>query len=174
MKKNNNRWVLLITLLAFFISLILSFVSSIVLKNVTLLVSIIVTFLFILIGILFDIIGLAVTSGDEISFNSMSSRKVKGGKIGVRIMKNAPKVSSICQDVVGDICGIISGSAGVTIVALLIKLTDINELLLSLLVTSLISALTIGGKALGKNYAIKNSTLIVTKVCKFLSIFSKN
>lgn len=166
--KSNNKWILIVTLLAFFISMVMSLISSMILKNVTLTISILVTFLFIFIGIVFDIIGLAVTSGDEVAFHSMSARRVKEGKIGVKLMKNAPKVSSICQDVIGDICGIISGTAGVTIVSLLIKLTNMNELLISLLVTALISSLTIGGKALGKTYAIKNSTKIVTFVCKML------
>ena len=173
MKKSNYRWALIVTILAFLISLVMSFVSTIVLENVTLLISIIVTFLFILLGIIFDIIGVSVTSGDEVAFHSMSSRRVRGGKIGVKLMKNASKVSSFCCDVVGDICGIISGSAGVTIVALIIKLTDINEIFISLLVPSLISALTIGGKELGKNFAMIKSTQIVTIVAKTLSIFSK-
>ena len=150
MKKSNNRWIIIVTLLAFVLSLIMSFMAGIILKNVTLIISIIVTFLFILLGIIFDIIGVAVTSGDEVVFHSMSARRVRGGKVGVKLIRNASKVSSICCDVVGDICGIISGSAGVTIVALIIKNTNINELLISLLVTALISSLTIGGKALGK------------------------
>lgn len=173
MKKSNYRWVLIVTILAFLISLVMSFASTLVLENVTLLISILVTFLFILIGIIFDIIGVSVTSGDEVVFHSMSSRRVRGGRMGVRLIKNASKVSSFCCDVVGDICGIISGSAGVTIVALIIKLTNINELMVSLIVTSLISSLTIGGKALGKNFAIKKSTEVITLVAKILSIFNK-
>ena len=156
--KSNNKWILVVTLLAFGLSLIMSFVAGIILKNVTLIVSILVTFLFVLLGIVFDIIGVAVTSGDEVAFHSMSARRVRGGKVGVMLVKNASKVSSICCDVVGDICGIISGSAGVTIVALIIKMTNINELLISLIVTALISALTIGGKAMGKSMAINKST----------------
>ena len=171
--KSNYRWALIVTILAFCISLVMSLISTIVLENVTLVISILVTFLFILLGIIFDIIGVAVTSGDEVAFHSMSARKIKGGKIGVKLMKNASKVSSFCCDVVGDICGIISGSAGVTIVALLIKITDMNELVISLLVTSLISALTIGGKAIGKNFAMVKSTQVVTVVAKVLSVFSK-
>lgn len=172
--KSNYRWGLTITLLAFGISLIMSLFSTVVLENVKLLIAILVTFLFILIGIIFDIIGVAVTSGDDTAFHSMSARKVKGGKMGVRLLKNASKVSSICCDVVGDICGIISGTAGVTIVALIIKYTDVNELIISLIVTALISSLTIGGKALGKNYAMNKSTQIITRVSKILSVFSKN
>ena len=173
MKKSKFSWIIIVTLLAFVLSLLMSFMAGIILKNVTLIISIVVTFLFILLGIIFDIIGVAVTSGDEVAFHSMSARRVRGGKIGVKLIKNASKVSSICCDVVGDICGIISGSAGVTIVALIIKITNINELLISLLVTALISSLTIGGKAIGKNIAINKSTEVVTIVAKILSIFSK-
>lgn len=169
--KSNNRWVLIVTLLAFVLSLIMSFIVSILLDNVTLIVSILITFLFVLLGIIFDIIGVAVTSASEVPFHSMSARRAKGGKCGVMLIKNVSKVASICCDVVGDICGIISGAAGVTIISLISRHTDINPLIISLIVTSLISALTIGGKALGKNLAIKKSTEIVTIVARILSIF---
>ena len=147
--KGKSSWVLIVTLLAFGLSLVMSFLAEIVLKNVTLAISLIVTFLFILL------------------------RRVRGGKIGVKLIKNASKVSSICCDVVGDICGIISGSAGVTIITLIIKMTDINPLIVTLLVTALISSLTIGGKALGKGLAINKSDEVITAVAKLLSIFSK-
>ena len=169
--KTDFKWVLIVTILAFIISIIMTLFSTIMLENVSLLAAILITFLFILLGIVFDIVGVAVTSGDAVAFHSMSSRKVKGGKIGVKLMKNTEKVSSICCDVVGDVCGIVSGTSGVVIVSLIIKLTDINELLVSLLVAGIISALTIGGKALGKGLAINKSKEIVTMVSKILSIF---
>ena len=173
MKKSNQSWVVIVTVLAFLLSLIMSFISGMILKNVTLTISIIVTFLFVLLGIIFDIIGVAATSGDEVAFHSMSARRVRGGKIGVLLIKNASKVSSICCDVVGDVCGVASGSAGVTIAAILIKITDLNAILISALVTAVISMLTIGGKALGKGYAIRQSTDIVYKTSRFLSNFMK-
>ena len=169
--KTDFKWVFVVTILAFIISIVMTLFSTMVLKNVHLLVAILITLLFIFLGIIFDIIGVAVTSGDEVAFHSMSSRKVKGGKIGVKLLKNTSKVSSFCCDVVGDVCGIISGTSGVVIVSLIIKLTDINELLVSLLVTGLISALTIGGKALGKIVSINKSKEIVTIVSKILAMF---
>jgi len=126
-----------------------------------------------LLGIIFDIIGVAVTSGDEVVFHSMSAKKVRGGRIGSKMIKNAHKVSSICCDVVGDICGIISGSAGVTIITIIDNLTNWNTLIISLIVTALISSLTIGGKAIGKNIALKRSTEVITIVSKILSIFTR-
>ena len=170
-KKTDFKWVFIVTILAFVISIVMTLFSTVTLENVNLLVAILITFLFILLGIVFDIVGVAVTSGDEVAFHSMSSRKVKGGKIGVKLLKNPEKVSSVCCDVVGDVCGIVSGTSGVVIVSLIIKLTDINELMVSLLVTGLISALTIGGKALGKGFAINKSKDIVTIVSKILSVF---
>ena len=89
--KTDFKWVLIVTVLAFIISIVMTLFSTITLENVSLLVAILITFLFILLGIVFDLIGVAVTSGDEVAFHSMSSRKVKGGKIGVKLMKNTSK-----------------------------------------------------------------------------------
>ena len=172
--KNNLKWIIIVTILAFVISIIMNLIATITLENVPLIIAILVTLAFILLGIIFDIIGVAVTSGDEVAFHSMSARKVRGGKIGVKLIKNTEKVSSICCDVIGDVCGIISGTSGVAIVAIIIKNSNINELLVTLLVTGIISALTIGGKALGKGIAINKSKEIVTTVSKVLNIFQKN
>ena len=169
--KTDFKWVFIVTILAFIISILMTLFSKIALESVGLLIAILITLFFILLGIVFDIIGVAVTSGDEVAFHSMSARKVKGGKIGVKLLKNTDKVSSVCCDVIGDVCGIVSGTSGVVIVSLIIKLTDMNELLISLLVTGVISALTIGGKALGKGFAINKSKEIVTIVSKILAVF---
>lgn len=107
--KSNYKWSLIVTIMAFIISIIMSLIATLILQNVTLVIAILVTFLFILLGIVFDIVGVAVTSGDITKFHSMSARKVRGSKIGVKLIKNASKVSSVCCDVIGDICGIISG-----------------------------------------------------------------
>ncbi len=171
MKK--TKWILLVTILAFLISLLMSILSSLVLKNVTLTITIITTLFFVVIGIIFDIIGVSATCGDITVFNSMSARKIKEGKIGVFLIKNNSKVSSICCDVVGDVCGIVSGATGVVIVTILTKVTNINILLLTGLVSAIISSLTIGGKAIGKELAIKESTKIITIVSKIIGVFKR-
>lgn len=169
--KNNIKWIIIVTLLAFIISVVMNLFATITLEGVSLFIAILITLIFILIGIIFDVIGVAVTSGDEVAFHSMSARKVRGGKIGVKLIKNTEKVSSICCDVIGDVCGIISGTSGVAIVAIIIKNNNTNELLVTLLVTGIISALTIGGKAIGKSLAINKSKEIVTIVSKTLAMF---
>lgn len=172
-EKTDFKWILIVTVLAFVISVIMSFVSMIALEHVGLTIAILITLFFIFLGIIMDIVGVAVTSGDPVAFHSMSARRVKGGKIGVKLLKNTDKVSTICCDVVGDVCGIISGTSGVVIVAIIIELTNMNELLISLIVTGIISALTIGGKAVGKRIAISNSKEIVTMFAKILTVFKR-
>lgn len=167
------NWIIKIILISFSISFVLSFVSEITVPNFNLVLGIFVSLLFITIGILFDIIGVSVTAADEKVFHSMNSRKVKGADIAVKFKKNSEKVSSFCCDVIGDICGVISGSTAVTIAILISNAFNINLLLTTLLVTAIISALTIGGKAIGKSFAINKCDIILYEFSKFISIFYK-
>lgn len=172
-KKNDFSWIITVTVLAFIISIVMSFISEVVLNNVGLLIAVLITLIFIGLGIIFDIIGVSVTAGNIKVFNSMSSKKVKGANVSVRLITNADKVSSVCCDVIGDVCGVASGTAGVVIAALLITKYGCNALLTSILTTAIISMLTIGGKAIGKGFAIKKSTKIIYTVSKIMSIFIK-
>ena len=127
--------------------------------------------IFIVIGIIFDMVGVAVTIADEAPLNSMAAKKVYGARTAISLKKNANRVSSFCCDVVGDICGIISGSAGAVIVLNLVNNFNWNELIVTVLVMAIVSALTIGGKALEKIYAMKHSNEILLKSAKVLSLF---
>lgn len=167
------KWIYKIIFITFGISLFMSFVSGITLPSVPTIVGILVVLLFILIGVIFDMIGVSVTASNLSVFNSMSSRKVKGAKLAVRFKKNADKVSSFCNDVIGDICGVVSGSCCITIATNISNTFNINYLLCSLLVTATVSAMTIGGKAIGKNIAINKSDIILYKFCLFINHFWK-
>ena len=127
----------------------------------------------ILIGVVFDMIGIAVTVADLKVFHSMSSKKIRSAKMAIKLINNAPKVSSICNDVIGDICGIISGSGGATIALILALELGVNSIVPSLIITALIASLTIGGKALGKGIAVMKANLIIDKFSKILCILIK-
>ena len=170
-RKSNTKWLIIITILAFCISFIFSLVSEIALSKVNLIIGIVILILFICIGIIFDMIGVAVTSTTESPLHAMSSKKIKGAKKAVSFKKNADRVSSFCNDVIGDICGIISGSAGVTITATISDIYNLNIFWAGLTITAIIAALTIGGKAVCKGIAIKNSNQIVYLTAKVLSLF---
>ena len=164
--KQNIKWILLITSLTFVISMIFSYLSETILKKSNIVIELLVLLTVILIGIIFDMIGVAVTTCAEYPFHAMASRKIKGAKTAIKLIKNKDKVSSFCNDVIGDICGIVSGTAGVIIATSIAK----DSIICSLLVTATISSLTIGGKALGKKVAVNKSENITRIVSKILSI----
>lgn len=85
-------------------------------------------------------------------------------------MRNAPKVSSFCNDVVGDICSVVSGAAGTAIVYKLF-INSKNISLYEVVLGALIAAFTVGGKAFAKNIGINNANYIVYKVGRTLSFF---
>ncbi len=168
------KWIFTITITAFLISLVFSFVSETLIPNINIFFSIILVLIVILIGVVFDMVGISTTSADVKTFHSMAAKKVRGASLAVYFIKHADKVSSFCNDVVGDICGIISGSAGAAISIIIASKLKIDALLITLPVTALIASLTIGGKAMGKAYAVNKGTLIMYEFSKFMSYFVKN
>ncbi len=169
----NWSWIITIVCITFIISFLLSIFANNIIPNLSLVFGIIITLLFIIIGIIFDIIGVAVTTAEESVFHSMNSRKVKGAKVAVKFKKNSEKVSSFCCDVIGDICGVISGAAGTAIAAILVGKFHTNLVITGLVVTAIISSLTIGGKAIGKSFAINKSDIILYEFSKFVNNFYK-
>lgn len=171
--KGEASWIIIITIVSFFLSATLSFASSNALKHVGNLVAMLIVLAIIIIGIIFDIIGIAVTAADEAPFHAMASRKLYGAKQAIRLIRNANKVSSFCNDVVGDIAGVISGTASAFIIVRIVG-SDVNPetTLTGLFITAMVASLTVGGKALGKTIAIHNSNYIVYRVAviiKFLT-----
>ena len=153
------RWIALIFLMTVLISALMSFVSSNLLEGAGLALSFLILICIVLTGILFDIIGVAVTAADEVPFHAMASRKVPEAEDALRLIRNAGKVSSFCNDVIGDICGVISGSAAAVIAARV------------LLLSAVVSGVTVGGKACGKSLAMNSSTAVVRTAAKVLCFF---
>lgn len=168
-EKVNKKWVSQIVILAFTISFCLSFISESTIPNLSLPFGILLILLFILINIIFDIVGMAVTSAEEKVFHSMNSRKVKGADIAVKMIKNADKVSNFCCDVIGDICGVVSGAASTSISLIIASQLNTNTFFTSLIVAAIVASLTIGGKALGKTIAINKSNIIIYETSKIFS-----
>ncbi|SHJ66051.1 hypothetical protein SAMN02745248_00616 [Hathewaya proteolytica DSM 3090] len=181
-KKRNpisqKKWIAIIFIWTIILGGCISLLSDSLLSNATLLVAFIIVILIILVGILFDAIGTSITAVNEMPFHAMASKKVKGAATAVRLIRNADKVSNFCNDVIGDICGIVSGSAGAIITEKFIQFNNVgsNSLIITLLpamVGAIIAAMTIGGKAIGKSYAINNSKDIIFRVAKIIQIFVK-
>ena len=160
-----------------FITLIMSFILNIsseaLLSNVGLIVSIIILIVFIGVSILFDMIGVAVTAGNLEPFLSRASKKERGAKEAIKLIKNAEKISSFCCDIVGDSCGILTGAVGASIVVRIYAETgDFYSVLIAALVSSVIAAITVLGKAFCKSLAVNKSDSIILRVGKILSVFN--
>lgn len=176
LKKNKKKlidykWIFKISIIAFCLSLMFSLLSETIMPKVNVIFGVIILIIFIGLGILFDMVGVAVTAAEEKPFHSMASRKVRGAKIAVQFKKNAAQVSSFCNDVIGDICGIVSGSTGAILALTISSALNLPLLLVSLLITAFIAAFTIGGKAMGKGFAVHKSNDILYQFSKIVSFF---
>lgn len=172
--KKKIPWALYVFFLSLLISAAMSFLSGEMLAGAGLTLAFAVLLAFILLGIVFDIIGMAVTAADERPFHSMAAHRTPGAREALRLIRKANQVSSFCNDVVGDICGIVSGSTAAVIVVRLHETFGFESIVTSLAITALTSGLTIGGKAIGKTFAIDKSTAVLCLVGRILHFFSGN
>lgn len=170
-KRGRIQWIVTAFLLSFVITAIISVAAGEVSENASIFASIPLLLFFIFLGIVFDVIGLSVATADPSPFNSMAARKLRAGKKGVWLISNSAKVSSFCNDIVGDICGVVSGATGTAIAAKLF--VGAGAFWLTLCLTSLIAALTVGCKAIGKEIALKHGDAIVLFVTRLLCGFRK-
>lgn len=164
-KKERNktiRWVVSVFLITILVSGIISLGSEELMASSSMGVAFLILFAIVMLGIVFDIIGMAVATADEKPFHSMAARKVPGAQEAIALLRNAERVSSICNDVVGDICGVVSGSASATIAAQMLQHFEFSwPRVVSLVMSALVAGLTVGGKAVGKTFAINSCTAIV-------------
>ena len=130
----------------------------------------IILVLVILVGVIFDVIGVAVTVADESEFHAKATKKVHGSKESIKLIRNASQVSNICADVIGDICGVLSGAIS-ALVALKITSGLGISYDIQFLISAFVASLTIGGKALGKGFARRHSTKIIMITGKILNKF---
>jgi len=169
----NRSWIIRITLMSVAVSVVFTLVSDKVIGGAGYIASFLVLLVFVLLGIIFDVIGVAVTSAVEAPFHSMAAHKERGAVEAIRLIKNANKVSSVCNDVVGDISGIVSGTTAALIAARLANSFSLNELFLQLAVSAVVTGLMIGGKAAGKLFAMSKTTDIILRVGRIISILPK-
>ena len=175
MKKSSNiRWVVGIIIISIFVSMAFTLASTEILSRAGYIIAFAILAVFIFFGILFDVIGVAVTVSLEAPFHSMASHKERGAAEALRLIRNADKVSSFCNDVVGDVSGIVSGSTAALLAARLIRAFDAENLAIPLLISGAVTGLTIGGKAVGKSYALRNCTAIVLRVGKLMNVLSRS
>ena len=167
------RWPLIVLALSFTLSMAFGVLSEVALDGANIAVAVIVIVVFLVIAIITDMIGVAITACDEKNFRAMAARKVRGAKEAIILQKKADRVSSIVADILGDICSILSGAAGAAVSAALImqSMSDFVGIVIASLVSAVIAALLISGKAFMKRYSMNHADNIILFIGKILSIF---
>ncbi|NLW45079.1 MAG: hypothetical protein GXY92_07855 [Syntrophomonadaceae bacterium] len=166
-------WVAFFTFLS---GLIISLgLESIISAVRDLFISFVLLGLVILSGIVSDAIGTAAAAADIVPFNAMAAKKIPGASQAVRLVQNADLVANLTADVIGDIAGTLSGAIGASIVytfnTRFAMYSFVDTVFLGAAMTSLIAALTVGGKTVGKSIAINNANTIIFKVAGILRWF---
>ncbi len=173
-KDKHERWPVTAFFIAFGLAIVLSFFSETTLVGLPLAAAVIVLLLIVFIGIVADMLGTAIAIENVTAYTAMASKKIRGAKEAIRLVRNADRISNICNDIIGDICSIVAGAMGVAIVARLFSSAGENGMFLyNILLSSLISGLTVFGKAIGKKLALERSHDIVFQTARVISWFHR-
>ena len=167
----NLNWPIKVFFITFLLAALFSGATNLV-ANVHIIALTIILIFVIFVGIIFDMIGVAALTSKKENFHAMASKKIKGAKEAINLLNNSNMVATVCNDVVGDICGIISGSFGALLAITIAADTSLSLIISSIIVTAFISGLTVGGKAYGKTRAIKNADKIIFRVAKLKKMLS--
>ncbi|WP_121639753.1 hypothetical protein [Virgibacillus sp. Bac330] len=173
--KRSIKFSLTIAVITFVLAAIFSVISSSILSGVAWFIGLFIVFVIVFVGVIFDMLGIASTAANEAPFHAMAAEKVAGAKEAVIIIRNADRFASFCNDVIGDISGIVSGTASAIVVLQMANILGYGEgssiqIIISVVLTSVVAALTVGGKAMGKFFAINASTKIIFFAGKVISI----
>lgn len=157
------KWFITVFITTFVLSIVFSYISTNAISSLEIFPAAIILVITIFIGILFDIIGVAVTVAEEEELHAKASKKIEGAKTSIKLVRNSSKVANICADVIGDICGVLSGAIAALIS---IKMTEKFglEFNVQFIISAMVASLTVGGKAIGKEIAKRKSTNIVHTV----------
>ncbi len=171
-KKTDNhlKWIIQVFIITFILSICFSFVSTNGVSKLSIFPAILILFFVIFIGILFDIIGVSVTVANEEEFHAKATKKASGAKSSLWLIKHATRVANVCADVIGDICGVLSGAISTMISLKLTEKIGMPENI-QFVISAIVAAMTVGGKAIGKEIAKNNSTKIVYAVGKVIRNF---
>ena len=108
-----------------------------------------------------------ISSYIENEFHAKATKKAKGSKTSIKLIRNSSRVANICADVIGDICGVLSGAIA-ALISLKIAQSFSLEFDIQFLISAIVASITVSGKALGKGIAKRHSTEIVHIVGKII------
>lgn len=155
--------------LTFIVAVLVTLFSTSLAEIVSLPVALLILLVIISIGIIFDLIGVSATAAETAPLNAKAAKKVFGAKKALFLLRHADVVASFCCDIVGDICGTLSGALGAVIILRLSMGFHWNESILEVVFLALIAALMVGGKAFGKRIGIERANDIIFVIGKIVA-----
>lgn len=172
--RRSFRWTMTVTFVTFMLAVVFSVFSSMSLNGLPWGIGLVLLFMIVFVGVIFDIIGIAAAAASEKPFHSMAAEKVPGAYQAIGIVRKADQVSNFCNDVIGDISGIVSGAVAFAVVTqMMLTLqnpTSALQVTVNVVLTAIVAAVTVGGKALGKAVAVNYANDIVFQVAKFFYV----
>ncbi len=171
-KKGPLRHALLIGGITFILAIVFSqLAQNVISAGHSIVLSIVLLLFIIFIGIAADVVGTAVTAASEAPLHAKAANRIRGAQQAIKLVRNADKVANICNDVIGDIVGTLSGAlGGAVVIQMLIYDWSLSQTVMTTLATGIIAALTVGGKAYGKRFAIENADKIIYMVGWVISV----
>ena len=175
-KKKNSQlaWSFVVFALSLLLSITFGVASEFAMQKADIFVALVIIIVFMAIAIVSDMVGVAIAGVQKEPFHAMASRKVRGAKEALKLIDNASKVASVASDVIGDVCGILSGAAAASIALMVQTGSDIANVFIGAGCSAIVASLTIFGKSVFKKYAIDNSVKIILIWGKVMSAFSGN
>lgn len=165
--ESDSRRFLSVAALTFALSVVLGLTSGSFLGRFDLASGFIVLLAVIAIGIAADIVGVAATAAREEPFHAMAADKVPGSREGIWLVRHADRVAIFTLDIVGDVTGTLSGGLAAALALRILAMhPGWGETMLTTLFISLAAALTVGGKAYGKRFAIRRAHDVVFFVAR--------
>ena len=158
----------------FVVSALINITSDAAATKLNIYISAVILLVIILIGVFFDVIGTAATASTEPSLNAMAAKRIFGATQALWLIQRADSVANFCNDFVGDICGTVSGAVGATLIIKIISLYELKDaMIVSACGVAVVSALTVGAKAMGKTLAMESCDKIMLGVGKIVGFFEK-
>ncbi|MFC7320832.1 hypothetical protein [Halobacillus campisalis] len=177
--KKSLKFSVSIAVITFVLAAIFSVISNSVMSGVVWGIGLVIVLVIVFTGVVFDMLGIAATAASEPPFHAMAAEKIPGSKEAIIIVRNADRFASFCNDVIGDISGIVSGTASAVVVIQIANTLGHSDgssvqITLSVILTSIVAALTVGGKAVGKFLAINSSTKIIFFAARVIAWIEAN
>jgi len=167
----SGRYIVSVGIASFLLAIIFTSISEYFSSRLnSIILSLVFLVIIVLINIAADVVGTAVTAASHVPFNAKAAKRIRGAPHGLQLIKNADKVANLTNDMLSDITTTVGGALGISIVVQIMKLEPpFSQLWLNILITALIAAVIVSGKAFSKMIALSHPDDVIFFVGRFLA-----